>query len=176
MAEKVAKDRVRRALARRLEVAAVERSFGCLICLGDAFDSSRARSKWFQCREGHLLCGACSAVSCEASCSACTSPMGASRTTPMNSIRCRALEAMVLFMDAGDGEESRDASCQTKQRRDVKATSNVACQTSEDVCLEADQTRSRRGHRCLCRGLGGRRRRWQGSGAVRSFLACPSCA
>ena len=142
MALKMAKGRVRSALARRLEVAAVVSSFECLICLGDAFDSSKARSKWYQCREGHLLCEACSAVSCGASCSACTSPMGASRTTLMDSIRCRALEAVVLLMDAGDAEESRDAACQTAQRRDVEGTRDAGCQTSsEDRCVDADQTR-----------------------------------
>ena len=147
MAAEMAKGRVRRALARRLEVAAVESSFECLICLGDAFDSSKARSKWYQCREGHLLCEACSAVSCEASCSACTSPMGASRTTPMDSIRCRALEAVVLLMDAGDAEESRDVACQTAQRRNVEGTRDTACQTSsEDQCVEAEQTRSPLSH------------------------------
>ena len=141
MAAMMAKGSVRRALARRLEGAAVECSFECLICLDDAFDKSKARSKWYQCREGHLLCGACSAMSCEASCSACTSPMGASRTTPMDSIRCRALEAVVLLMDAGDAEESRDAACQTAQHRDVEGTRDAACQASEDRCVNAYQTR-----------------------------------
>ena len=116
----ILKGRVRRALARWLVVAAVESSFECLICLGDAFDSFKAGSKCYQCREGHLLCGACGDAISGASCSACTSPMGASRTAPMDSIRCRALEAVVLLVGAGDAEESRDAACQMAQRRDVK--------------------------------------------------------
>ena len=40
--------------------------------------------------------------------------MGASRTAPMDSIRCRVLEAVVMLMDVEDAEEeTRDAACQT---------------------------------------------------------------
>ena len=53
----------------------------------------------------------------------CTSPMGLARTAPLDSIRCRALEAMVLLMDKEDTEEE---------------TRDVACQT--DCCIEADQS------------------------------------
>ena len=121
--------RRRRALTRRLAKAeghseAVDSSIECLICLASAFDMSKAKSKWFQCRAGHLLCETCcNTVSGTAPCAACTSPMGASRTTSMESIRCRALEAIVEMMLL-DMEEIRDAACQM------------------DGCIEADQTRS----------------------------------
>ena len=97
--------------------------------LGGAFDQSKANSKWYQRLEGHLLCGKYSdARSGKAACSACASPMCASRAAPMDSIRCRALEAVVMLMDGDDTEEeTRDAACQT---------------SDEDRCVEADQTRS----------------------------------
>ena len=121
--------RRRRALARLLaEVEgrpeAVDSSVECLICLASAFDMSKAKSKWFQCRAGHLLCETCcNTVSGTAPYSACTLPMGASLTTSMGSIRCRALEAVVemLLLDV---EETRDAACQA------------------DGWIEADQTTS----------------------------------
>ena len=121
--------RWRRALTRRLaniegRSEAFDSSVECLICLASAFDMPKAKSKWFQCRAGHLLCETCcNTVSGTAPCSACTLPMGASLTTSMGSIRCRALEAVVemLLLDV---EETRDAACQA------------------DGWIEADQTTS----------------------------------
>ena len=82
--------RRRRALAPRLaEVEgrpeAVDSSVECLICLPSAFGLSKAKSKWFHCRAGHLLCETyCNTVNGTAPCSACTSTtMGASLATSM---------------------------------------------------------------------------------------------
>ena len=157
--------RRRRALTRRLAKAeghseAVDSSIECLICLASAFDVSKAKSKWFQCRAGHLLCETCcNTVSGTAPCSACNSPMGASLTTSMDSIRCRALEAVVqmLLLDGGDS------------RCGLSNVSGWVHRSRPDEVLPYPHGR----HRCVDSGLGGRRRRrLHGTGATRSFSAC----
>ena len=60
--------------------------FECNHCLESPFSVRRARHKWYQCPEGHLLCDYCWNDSRgKVSCYVCTTPM-------VPTIRCRALE------------------------------------------------------------------------------------